>query len=179
MKPVMQKNKSADANKQPAPQDNHRVRVTIAINCPPEQVEEFLGRNTAFEHSRALGNFTWKFSVVGLDRGERTLLRAILKRSTKANTRLPLASYLDAITLKAYAMAELRNVKALIETGVIATTDGQPAGRRSLIGGPLVQGLVQGAQIKPDFIEDRALRAITAAVPVKQPAKLKQQRVNT
>jgi len=114
----------------------HRIRLekTIMINKTLDEVREILGEGDPVWRSSdstllpmTAGKRLWDLHLREAD-SRRTLIHASL---TNPDAQDGLHGKLQTKLVMEALEAELRKLKALIETGEIPTTEGQPTGRRS------------------------------------------------
>lgn len=110
------------------------MEKSITIHKPIEEVRDVLGEGDPVWYASSskifpitAGDLLWDLRLEEISSGRQTLVRATL---SDQNSTFGLKSRLHGMALKKAADAELRKLKALVETGEIPTIKGQPHGLR-------------------------------------------------
>lgn len=117
-------------------------KSSVMIGRPKDEViKAITSQSDRFIHGEREGEFfitvsDVPFSLMVSDRksSRQTKVTALVKQPAGTSLKAVAARLAPTATIKLLLNMELRNLKALIETGEIATTAGQPHGDRSLLG---------------------------------------------
>lgn len=147
-------------------QRQFRMVRSIVINAPIDGVKQILTADglhgDAFRPNDGGSSYVrhhngqhWRLKLKTLSGGTRTRMVASIREEDGTTSFRRLAMGVRAGTLRSEASDELRNLKALSETGEIATVVGQSHGDRSIVGKALIAAADRDS---PTAVEDDTSR---------------------